>query len=527
MNLIKTFVIIVSVLVICSAQATTLSGVVKDKQTLLPVCGAKVTLLKTGSSGTTDGEGKFSLSCDASESNFSDTLVVTDTKYWEKKIPLSSPNTSNLEVKLQAAKQRLVIMTDIGGGDPDDLESMVHAILLSNEFDLEGIIYSHAWVTSNLKLGRERIDSVIDAYEKVFPNLTIHSKGYPTPEYLRTIVKQGQTEPRMSGTGEGKDSDGSNLIIDVVDKKDDPRPVWVTAWGGANTVAQAFWKVKNSRTQEEVKHFVHKVRVYDILGQDDGGSWIAKTFPDAFYIRNANGVYGWAPSKSWTAKNIQNHGPMGKIYPTSKWAIEGDSPAFFHISSRGLNEPDEISQGGWGGRFGPEKKTGVKLFSWAEKNAEVNAGDQQLRPYALYTDTSEGTAAISRWKEGIYNSFEVRMDWTLASKYSEANHFPLAVLNGDKTMQIMEMTASPGEKVTMDASGSKDPDGNTLKFSWQFYDEASSYHGRVPILGVSSSSVRVTIPKDASGKNIHIILVIQDKGTPNLFAYRRMIINVK
>jgi hypothetical protein len=526
MTLLKNLTLLIALLLVGNAQAVTISGIVRDKQTALPVSGARVTLLKEGLSGTTDSAGKYSLPSKTPASDLSDTLVVTDINHWEKKVPVTSSNASGLEIQLQAAKQRLVITTDIGGGDPDDMESMVHAFLLSNEFDLEGIIYGHAWTEANLVLGKQRIESVIDAYEKALPNLKIHADGYPDPVYLRSVVKQGQSKPCMAGTGDGKDSDGSNLIIDVVDKKDDPRPVWLNAWGGANTIAQAYWKVKNTRTPEEVDKFVHKVRVYDVLGQCDGGSWIAKTFPDSFYIRNVDGVYGWAPSQSWTAENIQSHGPLGQIYPTSKWAIEGDSPSFFHVSSRGLNEPDELAQGGWGGRFGPGKKTGVKLFSWAEKTASVSANDKQLSPYALYTDTAEGIAAINKWKNDIYNDFAVRMDWTTKSKRSEANHFPVAVLNGDTTRQILEMTVDPGQQVTLDASDSTDPDGDKLQYSWQFYQEPSSYNGNVSIQGGTSSTAKVTVPSDASGKNLHIILVLHDAGSPSLHAYRRMILKV-
>ncbi len=35
------------------------------------------------------------------------------------------------------------------------------------------------------------------------------------------------------------------------------------------------------------------------------------------------------------------------------------------------------------------------------------------------------------------------------------------------------------------------------------------------------------IPSNASGKNIHMILEIHDNGSPNLYAYRRVIINVQ
>ncbi|MGY6522269.1 MAG: hypothetical protein ACXIUD_11090 [Mongoliitalea sp.] len=43
----------------------------------------------------------------------------------------------------------------------------------------------------------------------------------------------------------------------------------------------------------------------------------------------------------------------------------------------------------------------------------------------------------------------------------------------------------------------------------------------------SLSIVNLVIPQDAKEKNIHIILELFDDGIPNLFAYRRMVINVK
>ena len=526
MILFKRLIMIVSLLSVSYTQASTIYGVVTDKQTSLPIIGAKVDLVKEGLSTTTNSSGEFSLTSQVSPANLADTLRITNNKYWQKDLSITSLSSSHFDIKLQATKQRLVITTDIGGADPDDLQSLVHALVLANEYDLQGIIYGHAWVEANPKMAQQRIGTAVDAYEKVFTNLSAHASGYPSPDYLRAIVKGGQTEALMAGTGEGKDSEGSKLIIELVDNKDDPRPVWVNAWGGANTIAQAFWKIKHTRSPAAVKAFVNKIRVYDILGQDDAGSWIAKNFPDALYIRNAEGVYGWAPSKSWTADNVQNHGPLGEVYPTSKWATEGDSPSFFHIAARGLNEPDELTQGGWGGRFGAEKKYDVKLFSWAEKHAEVMAHEQKLRPYALYTNTEERTAAIKKWQPDIENSLAARMDWSVTPNPSKANHFPIAVLNGDVTRQILDMSVKTGEQLSLSANGSSDPDGNTLHYSWQFYDEASSYDGEVKILNGDSSVANVVVPADASGKNLHIILVVHDSGSPSLAAYRRMILNV-
>jgi hypothetical protein len=57
------------------------------------------------------------------------------------------------------------------------------------------------------------------------------------------------------------------LIIKLADEDDD-RPVWITVWGGGNTLAQAIWRVQQSRSPEELKAFLQKLRVYTITDQD-------------------------------------------------------------------------------------------------------------------------------------------------------------------------------------------------------------------------------------------------------------------
>ena len=119
------------------------------------------------------------------------------------------------------------------------------------------------------------------------------------------------------------------------------------------------------------------------------------------------------------------------------------------------------------------------------------------------------------------------MDWSITSNYKDANHQPVAILNGDKTKKVLEITAKAGSAIDLKAAGSSDPDGNALNYSWSFYDEPSSYDVAVTIQNNTSSSARLQIPKNAAGKNIHIILEVRDNGTPALTTYRRMIINVK
>ena len=160
--------------------------------------------------------------------------------------------------------------------------------------------------------------------------------------------------------------------------------------------------------------------------------------------------------------------------------------------------------------------------------AKINKkAETQYAPYYMYGNTDEGSEAIKRWSEGYNNDFAARMDWSITSKYTDANHHPIAVLNGDHTRQVLEMTATAGSRMELSAAGSSDPDDNPLTYSWSFYEDPSSYDGAVTIQNNSSSSASLVIPKEAVDKTIHIILEVHDNGAPNLYAYRRMIVNVQ
>jgi hypothetical protein len=302
--------------------------------------------------------------------------------------------------------------------------------------------------------------------------------------------------------------------------------VWVQFWGGGNNLAQAIWKVKNTRSKEELSQFLSKLRVFDILGQDDAGAWLARNFPDLLYIR-ATGVYGWQPPKNgeYQRNDIQSHGPLGAAYPDTKWATEGDTPAFMHVYPNGLNDPDKIDQGGWGGRFSLKKKVGIRSMSEVPK---INKdAETQYDPYHMYGNTPEKAKAIKRWCKGYDNDFAARMDWSITSQYADANHHPIAVVNGDISRQVVEVSVAPGSSVRLSAKGSSDPDDDSLVYAWTYYKEPGSYAGSVDVEDPDSAATTVDIPSDAGGKSIHIILEVHDDGSPNLYAYRRVVIDVQ
>ncbi len=230
-----------------------------------------------------------------------------------------------------------------------------------------------------------------------------------------------------------KASPGSELIIEAVDKKDDPRPVWIAAWGGMNTVAQALWTVTHTRSPKDIERFVRKIRIYDVLGQDDAGAWIAQNYPGILYLRN-KAVYGWAPSDEWLRDNIQSHKPLGDYYPDRKWATEGDSPSFLHVYANGLNVPEEITFGGWGGRFSDipvENIRGMKFIAQSGKDESL------YDPYRMYACAAEGGNSIKRWEREIWNDFAARMAWTATDEYSAVNHHPVAIVDGHDDMNCI------------------------------------------------------------------------------------------
>lgn len=412
-------------------------------------------------------------------------------------------------------KPRVITMTDLSA-NTDDEQSIVRHLVSSDQYDIEGLIVTTGcWTQSQSSTAM--LDNLVTVYGQVYPNLTIHSDGFPLPEYLASITVMGQTGYSMGDVGAGKDSEGSELIIAAVDRND-PRPIWFGCWGGCNTLAQAFWKVENTRSAAELALFVSKVRVFDIEGQDDTGAWMTHNFPDLFFIR-AVGIDGWAPSANWIDTNVQNHGPLGAAYPDTKAVTEGDSTAFLHLYPAGLHDPQKITQGGWGGRFEPTKQCGIRGMPPVTEESQHDT-------YCMYPVSAEGGSAISRWGAGLHNDFEARMDWTTTSIYNDANHHPIAVANGDTGKSVLELTTSANFNVELTAAGSNDPDGDELSYSWYFYNEPSSYSGSVPIQNNTSVSATVAVPTDATGKSIHVILEINDNGTPNLYAYRRVIISV-
>ena len=119
---------------------------------------------------------------------------------------------------LDGERHRVIVSTDIGGTDPDDFQSMVHLLVYADCLDIEGLI------SSPFGPGRKQhILDVIECYEKDFRNFRTYSDKYPTPDALRAITMQGETESAPYA-GVRNSTEGSQWIVECA-RRNDRRPL--------------------------------------------------------------------------------------------------------------------------------------------------------------------------------------------------------------------------------------------------------------------------------------------------------------
>jgi hypothetical protein len=447
-------------------------------------------------------------------------------------------------------KSRLFVLTDIAN-EPDDEESLVRLLVYANQFDLEGLVATTStWLRHTTRVDLIRRD--LAAYAQVRDNLLKHATGFPTREQLEAVTAVGQTAYGMAAVGEGKSTAGSRLLLAAAGKADE-RPLWVSVWGGANTLAQALFDARNERSLDALKQVVAKLRVYTISDQDDAGPWLRREFPGLFYIvspsttdskeywratwtgisgdrhyKNGPGHKFHLVDNPWLEENIiKNHGALGALYPNLAYIMEGDTPSFLGLINNGLGWRLSPAYGGWGGRYALYQHYGETRPIWTnsqESRDTVTADNGQTE----CTDM----ATIWRWREHFQHDFAARMDWCVTDDFKQANHNPVAVLNGDTTKRVLELSANPGETVKLSAEGTRDPDGHAFEAHWWIYPEASTLRNakgrRFPHdLTLSASrglQTSLVAPRTRKAETIHVIVEIEDRGAPSLFAYRRAVI---
>jgi hypothetical protein len=438
-------------------------------------------------------------------------------------------------------KPRLVVCTDIAPADiePDDMESMVRLMAYADCFEIEALITTVGWNADPYPTEwKDYLTRVIEAYRKDVPRLMARSgqtsflpleqengrqqMGYwPSADYLSQRAVMGSQNGGIKAVGENNDTPGSNLLIRLADE-DDPRPIYVAAWGGANTLAQAIWRVKETRTASELSQFVNRFRIYTITDQDmaynnrmnraySSHMWLRQDFADNLPFIWDEGTWQeqcelgkrhWQQHKD----HIQGRGMLGSEYPTYKWGVEGDTPSFLYLMPNGLNDPEDPRQAGWAGYhergISPDSLT-TAWNSWQEPVRSISVGYKQR----FYPDE--------------LNDFMARMQWAAEG---HGNRNAAVVVNGDKGLSPIIIEAQAGRGMRLDASLSTDPDGDALSFLWWQQKEIGD--GTLTIEHAEQPETTIYIPSDAHGKEFHIICEVHDKGPFHLVSYRRVIIKV-
>lgn len=437
-----------------------------------------------------------------------------------------------------AARPRLLVLTDIGG-DPDDQQSLVRLLVHANEFEVEGLVASASGTPGELKARVTQprlIRETIAAYALVWTNLNKHAPGFPSAESLLAVVKSGNPNRGRDFIGAGHDTEGSRWIIASADRED-PRPVNLAIWGGQTDLAQALWQVREERGAEGLRKFQSRLRVFDIDDQDRLHDWLCAEFPDVFYVLakapkgadKRQGAYRGMylggdealTSLAWLDAHVRrDHGPLGALYPPKTWTApnphgalkEGDTPSWFFFLPNGLGDPTHPEWGGWGGRYARESRG---LF----RDAADTVGG-----------VTEARVGVSRWRAAFQNDFAARMNWCVTADFKNANHHPVAVLNGDRSKGVVRLNAKPGDTIPLSAAGSGDPDGDPLSAHWMIYPEAGIVTGEARLSHESGEETALTIPPSGTGTSkdsmIHVILTVQDHGAPSLVSYRRAIVTV-
>ena len=251
-------------------------------------------------------------------------------------------------------KQRVIISTDIGGGDFDDVQSMIHYLVYMDMFDTEAII------SSMPRPGARYWKEIVRAYRRDYKNLKFHSADYPTPRELKRMYVLGSTKKFP-----GNRRKGARAIIKAA-MKDDPRPVHVLVWGSATDVAMAV-RMKPSIKPKLRVFLIAGVSGKGFNGQGDFGAHQFVMKQRNMHIRVVDemgrGIYlGGLFSKKrygnvgFVKKVVRKHGRLGRLFHkrsatinVNKFGIKmGDTPSVFFVMNGSYENPKQES---WAGKY--------------------------------------------------------------------------------------------------------------------------------------------------------------------------------
>lgn len=285
----------------------------------------------------------------------SDSNLIIDSRYSKK--------TSLEAFPSDYTKKRIIITTDIGGGDKDDTQSMIHFLVYANMFDLEGIIISRP------RGHVSEMQRVINAYRKDYSKFTFISPDYPTPRQLKSLIKIGaERNKKTPSPGYSSSTPGSKLIVKQARKIDD-RPLYIMAWGSTTDIAQAI---------HDAPDIVDNIRVFagGTIGYnyelDPTPTDYLRTIKKLIWIdtdSTGRGIYLWGMGDKskygnvgFVSKVIKPRGSLGRLFynisapiNVNKYGIKmGDTTQLLFLFNGSFETPFKPS---WGGQYCKKERT--------------------------------------------------------------------------------------------------------------------------------------------------------------------------
>lgn len=481
-------------------------------------------------------------------------------------------------------RPRTIITTDL---ECDDIDSLLHLMLYSNDIDIAAIIVSastHHWtgdgehtmseVLDDFQKGGDLTewrpmelnwvnDMLLDEYASVYGNLSMHDDRYPTPGEMVERVKIGNVEFE----GDMRfDTEGSNYIKQIL-LDDDEREVYVQAWGGANSFARALKSIEDEfagseQWNEICKKISEKTTLISWGDQDNTyTNYISVSWPEIHRMYCVTSGVGYFSSLNvsvpyrdyfkapWLTKNIKfNHGDlMGKYLLFGDGTYyNGETPEnqFGYMSTldmegcwlggRGFSQYDYISEGDspcWmylipTGLRGLENSD---YGTWGGRMAlqfNQRSGKETISAVSEFDPTigkMSSGYSVHRWFPQFMNDWAARADWCV-NGYEDANHQPVV------TAECLDFTVYAGDTVELKGAAT-DPDGDNLNYDWWVYTDASKYSGAgtayLDVWAHDVAETTFTVPADAAvGDYFNIVLSVTDDGAPALTRYAQAIVTV-
>jgi hypothetical protein len=482
--------------------------------------------------------------------------------------------------QIKTSKPRTIVTTD---GEIDDVDSYIRLLLYSNEFNIEGLVYSSSmWhykgdgrgtkfiseMEMTKKMYGEKTDlrwpgvawmqDLIDAYEKVYPVLSTHADGFPAANYLRSLIKVGNIdfEGEMEKVTEGSEFIKNKLLDET------SQPIYLQVWGGTNTIARALRSIeeqykKTDRWNVIYKKVSSKAIIYAILDQDATyKKYVSIYWPDIKVYYNSHQfwclAYPWKRAvneqlhyllegKFMSEHIINDHGPLTKKYYSygDGQKQEGDDE---HIHG----DLSKIKTGQWGSfqqydfisegdspaflhlvNVGLDNLENPEYGGWGGrlKQSATNPNrwedGNDMMDYNPLSQKMDLAYPQIRWLEALQMDFAARADWCVKD-YKNANHPPIVSLDHSNVLM-----AKANEKIQLKGKAT-DPDNNKLIFRWWQYEEAATYKAKIEIQNANSANASVVIPSNIKkGETIHLILEVSDDGAPKLTRYKRVILKAE